>query len=56
MVWDHADAAFDEGLAAARVYFADHGTLAAPRTATAPDLPVGHWLSNQRLPEPSRID
>ncbi|MEU8138222.1 DEAD/DEAH box helicase [Streptodolium elevatio] len=50
MVWDHADAAWEEGLAAARVYFADHGTLAAPRTATALDLPIGQWLSNQRRP------
>ncbi|MGW0664619.1 Helicase associated domain protein [Streptodolium elevatio] len=50
MVWDHADAAFQDGLAAARVYYADHGTLAAPRTATALDLPVGQWLSNQRRP------
>ncbi|GAA4992955.1 hypothetical protein GCM10023205_77030 [Yinghuangia aomiensis] len=50
MVWDHADAAFDEQLAAARVYFTNHGTLAAPRTATALDKPVGQWLSNQRRP------
>ncbi|WP_345676535.1 helicase associated domain-containing protein [Yinghuangia aomiensis] len=50
MVWDYADEAFDEGLAAARAYFADHGTLAAPQTATAPDRPVGQWLSNQRRP------
>ncbi|MGW0664617.1 helicase associated domain-containing protein [Streptodolium elevatio] len=49
-MWDYADAAFDEGLAAARAYFADHGTLAAPRSATALDRPVGQWLSNQRRP------
>lgn len=50
MVWDHGDAAFEENLAAARAYFADHGTLAAPRSATALDRPVGQWLSNQRRP------
>ncbi|MFP8888058.1 DEAD/DEAH box helicase [Streptomyces mangrovi] len=50
MVWDAGDHAFQEGLAAARAYFADHGTLAAPRSATALDRPVGQWLSNQRRP------
>jgi hypothetical protein len=48
MVWDPLDAAFEENLAAARVYFADHGTPAAPRSATALDKPIGQWLSNQR--------
>jgi hypothetical protein len=37
-------------LAAARAYFADHGTLAAPRSATALDRTVGQRLSNQRRP------
>ncbi|MEU2027307.1 helicase associated domain-containing protein [Streptomyces sp. NPDC016469] len=42
IVWDTADAAFEENLAAARAYFAEAGTLAAPRHATALDRPVGH--------------
>ncbi|MFI8998651.1 Helicase associated domain protein [Streptomyces sp. NPDC053542] len=50
MVWDAADAAFEENLAAARVYFEQHRTLAAPRPATALDRPVGQWLSNMRRP------
>ncbi|MFF8775292.1 helicase associated domain-containing protein [Kitasatospora sp. NPDC015120] len=39
---------WEENLAAAREYCKDHHTLAAPRTATALDKPVGQWLSNQR--------
>lgn len=50
MIWDAADAAFEENLAAARVYFEQHRTLAAPRPATALDRPVGQWLSNLRRP------
>nr|WP_265568942.1 DEAD/DEAH box helicase [Streptomyces hygroscopicus] len=50
MVWDAADAAFQENLAAARVYYEQHWTLCAPRTATALDRPVGQWLSNLRRP------
>jgi Helicase associated domain len=50
MVWDEYDAAWRENLAAAREYFAENGTLAAPRTATALDRPIGQWLSNQRRP------
>ncbi|NXY99062.1 Helicase associated domain protein [Streptomyces sp. BR123] len=50
IVWDTADAAFTENLAAARAYFALHGTLAAPRHATALDKPVGQWLTNVRRP------
>ncbi|MEV0597677.1 Helicase associated domain protein [Streptomyces sp. NPDC050315] len=50
MVWDAADAAFEENLAAARAYFEQHRTLAAPRPATALDKPVGQWLSNLRRP------
>ena len=37
-------------MAAARAYHAEHATLAAPRTATALDKPVGQWLSNLRRP------
>ncbi|THA79793.1 DEAD/DEAH box helicase [Streptomyces sp. A0592] len=50
MVWDAADAAFDEHLAAARVYYAQHWTLCCPRTATALDKPLGQWISNLRRP------
>ncbi|MFD7015310.1 helicase associated domain-containing protein [Streptomyces sp. NPDC059928] len=41
---------FAENLAAARAYFAETGTLAAPRHATALDRPVGQWLTNIRRP------
>ncbi|MFB7534462.1 Helicase associated domain protein [Streptomyces sp. NPDC056178] len=50
MVWDTADAQFAENLAAARAYYAETGTLAAPRHATALDKPVGQWLTNLRRP------
>ncbi|MET9452475.1 hypothetical protein [Streptomyces cinerochromogenes] len=33
-------------LAAARAYYAEAGSLAAPVTATALDKPVGQWLAN----------
>ncbi|MFD3782212.1 helicase associated domain-containing protein [Streptomyces sp. NPDC058612] len=50
IVWDTADAAFAENLAAARAYFELHGTLAAPRHATALDRSLGQWLTNVRRP------
>jgi hypothetical protein len=50
MIWDAGQYAWTENLAAARAYFTDHQTLAAPRSATALDRPVGQWLSNQRRP------
>ncbi|MFC1435969.1 Helicase associated domain protein [Streptacidiphilus sp. N1-3] len=50
MIWDSAEFAFAEQLAAARAYFADHRTLAAPRSATALDRAVGQFLSNMRRP------
>ncbi|MFF8513576.1 Helicase associated domain protein [Streptomyces sp. NPDC015492] len=50
MVWDAADAAFEEHLAAARVYYEQHWTLCCPRTATALDKPLGQWVSNLRRP------
>lgn len=50
MVWDAGEYTWAENLAAARVYYADYRTLAAPRSATALDRPVGQWLSNQRRP------
>ncbi|WUW27013.1 Helicase associated domain protein (plasmid) [Streptomyces sp. NBC_01463] len=50
IVWDTADAGFEENLAAARAYYKAAGTLAAPRHATALDKPVGQWLTNLRRP------
>ncbi|MEU1377937.1 Helicase associated domain protein [Streptomyces triculaminicus] len=50
MVWSVADERFQENLAAARVYFEEHWTLCAPRSASAMDRPVGQWLSNLRRP------
>ncbi|MFJ8390320.1 Helicase associated domain protein [Streptomyces sp. NPDC094438] len=46
----HRRRALAENLAAARAYFAEAGTLAAPRHATALDRPVGQWLTNIRRP------
>ncbi|GAA3660253.1 Helicase associated domain protein [Streptomyces chitinivorans] len=51
MVWSVPDAAFEENLAAARAYFAVHGTLCAPRTAVAQGRPIGQWLTNCRRPQ-----
>ncbi|MGA5040045.1 Helicase associated domain protein [Streptomyces capoamus] len=48
MVWDPTDAAWEENLSAARAYYAETGTLAAPVTATMLDKPVGQWLANCR--------
>ncbi|MFD8027111.1 helicase associated domain-containing protein [Streptomyces lavendulae] len=45
-----ADAAFEESLAAARAYYALHGTLAAPRGAAILDVQIGQWLTNVRRP------
>ncbi|MFD3943446.1 Helicase associated domain protein [Streptomyces sp. NPDC058579] len=50
MVWSVADERFQENLAAARVYFEEHWTLCAPRSASVLDKPVGQWLSNLRRP------
>ncbi|MFD9379384.1 Helicase associated domain protein [Streptomyces sp. NPDC059999] len=50
IVWDTADQGFAENLAAARAYFEPHGTLAAPRHATALDRAIGQWLTNVRRP------
>ncbi|WP_331731906.1 Helicase associated domain protein (plasmid) [Streptomyces avidinii] len=50
IVWDTADAGFATNLGAARAYHELHGTLAAPRHATALDQAVGQWLTNIRRP------
>ncbi|WP_431787564.1 helicase associated domain-containing protein [Streptomyces sp. G9] len=48
VVWDPADAAWEENLGAARAYAMVYGTLAAPVTAMIMDRPVGQWLANAR--------
>ncbi|MEI7030807.1 DEAD/DEAH box helicase [Streptomyces pratensis] len=48
LVWDPADAAWEENLGAAKAYFAAYGTLAAPVTAMIMDRPIGQWLANAR--------
>jgi hypothetical protein len=50
MVWSAPDLAWEENLAAAREYFAEHGTLCAPQGAAAAGKPVGQWLTNLRRP------
>ncbi|MCM2394453.1 DEAD/DEAH box helicase [Streptomyces albipurpureus] len=50
MIWSVVDERFQENLAAARVYYEQHWTLCAPRSATMLDRPVGQWLSNLRRP------
>ncbi|MFE9453704.1 Helicase associated domain protein [Streptomyces sp. NPDC006739] len=48
MVWSHFDVAWDEGLAAARAWAAEHGHLLAPQDAAHQGFKVGIWLKNQR--------
>ncbi|GAA0287509.1 DEAD/DEAH box helicase [Streptomyces polychromogenes] len=48
MVWSHFDVAFDEGLAAARAWAAEHGHLLPPVDATWHGVPVGVWMKNNR--------
>ncbi|MEU8825465.1 Helicase associated domain protein [Streptomyces sp. NPDC048636] len=48
MIWSHYTVAFEEGLAAARGWDAEHGHLLAPVEATWQGHPVGVWLKNQR--------
>ncbi|MEV6962064.1 Helicase associated domain protein [Streptomyces sp. NPDC051207] len=48
MVWSHYDVAWEEGLAAARGWAAEHGHLLAPLDATHQGYKVGIWLKNQR--------
>lgn len=49
MIWSEFDAAFEEGLAAAAAWAAEHHVgLAAPTDARHGDYPVGKFLSNQR--------
>ncbi|MFE6886652.1 Helicase associated domain protein [Streptomyces sp. NPDC057694] len=49
MVWNAHDHAFEEGLAIARAWAAEHGHLLAPVSAvSAGGFPIGVWLKNQR--------
>ncbi|MEU1457257.1 DEAD/DEAH box helicase [Streptomyces avermitilis] len=48
MVWSHFDVAWEEGLAAARGWAAEHGHLLAPLDATFQGAAVGIWLKNAR--------
>lgn len=48
MVWSHFDVAFEEGLAAASGWAAEHGHLLPPVDATWRGAPVGVWTKNQR--------
>lgn len=48
MVWSHFDVAFEEGLAAASGWAAEHGHLLPPVDATWRGAPVGVWVKNQR--------
>ncbi|MEV6774755.1 DEAD/DEAH box helicase [Streptomyces syringium] len=48
MIWSHFDVAWEEGLAAARGWAAEHGHLLAPLDATYQGYRVGIWLKNAR--------
>ncbi len=48
MIWSHYDVAWEEGLAAARGWAAEHGHLLAPLDATYQGAKVGIWLKNAR--------
>lgn len=48
MVWSHFDVAWEEGLAAARGWAAEHGHLLAPLDATHQGAKVGIFLKNAR--------
>ncbi|MFI1700739.1 Helicase associated domain protein [Streptomyces bobili] len=48
MVWSHYDVAWEEGLAAARGWAAEHAHLLAPTDATYQGYRVGIWLKNAR--------
>ncbi|MFD9523752.1 helicase associated domain-containing protein, partial [Streptomyces sp. NPDC059979] len=50
IVWDTADAGFEQNLGAARAYYELHGTLAAPRGASILDVAIGQYLTNIRRP------
>ncbi|MGW6412857.1 Helicase associated domain protein [Streptomyces vinaceus] len=49
MIWSRHDVAWEEGLAAAHGWAAEHGHLLAPRDATYQGTAVGIWLKNARV-------
>ncbi|MER6257746.1 Helicase associated domain protein [Streptomyces sp. NPDC001584] len=50
IVWDTADAGLETNLGAARAYYEQHGTLAAPRGAIILDIAIGQYPTNIRRP------
>ncbi|MEU0068674.1 Helicase associated domain protein [Streptomyces sp. NPDC006332] len=48
MIWSHFDVAWEEGLAVARGWAAEHGHLLAPLDAAFQGAKVGIWLKNAR--------
>ncbi|MFF9077730.1 helicase associated domain-containing protein [Streptomyces sp. NPDC014646] len=48
MVWSERDAAWEDGLTAARLYAAAHGHFLPPTTAVWGDYPIGVWAKNAR--------
>ncbi|KOY53817.1 helicase associated domain-containing protein [Streptomyces sp. XY332] len=48
-VWSHYDAAWEEGLGAARGWATENGHLLAPLDATYQGAKVGIWLKNARV-------
>ncbi|WP_408997296.1 helicase associated domain-containing protein [Streptomyces europaeiscabiei] len=56
MVWSHFDVAWEEGLAAARGWAAEHGHLLAPLDATYQGYRVGIWLKNARAAARKAMD
>ncbi|RKN38498.1 DEAD/DEAH box helicase [Streptomyces hoynatensis] len=50
MIWDERELAWEENLAVLRAYHEEYGTLAASRSATILDKPVGMLLANLRRP------
>jgi hypothetical protein len=46
--WDHAQALWDDGLAALCRYVEDHGTTRVPQGLTFAGVPLGNWVARQR--------
>ncbi|MCT2548690.1 DEAD/DEAH box helicase [Streptomyces atratus] len=56
MVWSHFDVAWEEGLAAASGWAAEHGHLLAPLDAAHQGYKVGIWLKNARVAARRALD
>ncbi|MFI7278615.1 Helicase associated domain protein [Streptomyces sp. NPDC049879] len=50
MVWDEREVAWEEHLAVAREWYAEHGTLCAPQDAHLHGVAVGMWIASLRRP------